>query len=77
MSCLIGMQQKTSIESVLRGLNIDMPGNDGLMGAALTGWPKRHAPEKKLNIYTTVRPNGLIFLRRIDACAHSKFIQGR
>ena len=42
-----------------------------------TGWPKSHVTQKKLNIYTTARPNGFIFLPRIEACSHSKSIRAR
>ncbi len=33
-----------------------------------TGWPKSHAPERKLNISTTTQANVLIFLSTIEPC---------
>jgi hypothetical protein len=42
-----------------------------------TGWSKSHVTEKKWNISITARPNGLIFLPRIDTCSHSKSIRTR
>jgi len=42
-----------------------------------TGWSKSHDTEKKWNISITARPNGLIFLPRIETCSHSKSIRTR
>jgi hypothetical protein len=42
-----------------------------------TGGPKVTLPRKKLSIFITIGPNGLIFLARIETCSQSKSIGTR